>query len=84
MDNQDLQTRVKGFNGEFIPLLKKYKLVLGSEAFLTRDGRVASKPSLFDAPEPQKGQDVANPTESHPKGDEDVKDTPAGGEITEG
>lgn len=44
----ELQSRVRDFNGELIPLLKKYKLGLGASAYLTQDGRIAAKPSLLD------------------------------------
>lgn len=49
MSNQDdIAVRVKGFNGELIPLLGKYKLGLGAQALILPDGRLAAKPSLFD------------------------------------
>ncbi len=44
----DLQNRVKGFNEEFIPLLKKYEVGLGASAFLLPDGRIAARPQMFD------------------------------------
>ena len=49
MSNQDdLKTRVKGFNEELIPLLGKYKLGLGAQAVILPDGRLAAKPNIFD------------------------------------
>ena len=45
---EDLNSRVRGFNEEMIPLLKKYRLGLGATASLTPDGRVIAKASLFD------------------------------------
>jgi hypothetical protein len=44
----DLEARVKGFNEELMPLLGKYKLGLGGQAFLTTDGRIAARPFIFD------------------------------------
>lgn len=46
--SNDLETRVKGFNEELIPLLGKYKLGLGAQALILPDGRLAAKPHLFD------------------------------------
>lgn len=46
--DKDLQGRVKGFNEDFIPLLKKWELGLGASAFLMPDGRIAARPQMFD------------------------------------
>lgn len=51
---QDLDRRIKGFNEELSPLLGKYNLSLGSIAFVTPDGRIASQPHLFDADQVKK------------------------------
>lgn len=45
---EDLKVRTEAFNGELVPLLGKYKIGLGGEAFITRDGRVLARPVLFD------------------------------------
>ena len=47
-EKADLDRRVKAFNAEMIPLLKKYKLGFGSTAGLTSDGRIQSQPIIFD------------------------------------
>lgn len=44
----ELNTRVKAFNEELIPLLGKHKLGLGAVAFITTDGRVGARPNVFD------------------------------------
>jgi len=43
----DLEVRVKSFNGDLIPLLKKWELGLGASAFLLPDGRIAARPQVF-------------------------------------
>lgn len=50
----DLNVRIQNFNAELIPLLGKYKLGLGSQAMLSPDGRIVSRPALVDdsAPKP--------------------------------
>lgn len=45
---EDLERRVKGFNAELLPLLKKWELGLGASAFLLPDGRVGARPQLFN------------------------------------
>lgn len=40
---EDLNARVKAFNEEFMSLCKKYKLIPGSQAGLSPDGRVVSQ-----------------------------------------
>lgn len=52
----DLQKRVEAFNGELIPLLGKYEVGLGATAFVTPDGRIGARPTLFNAP-PEKPAD---------------------------
>lgn len=49
VEEADLDERIKGFNSEVGPLLGKYELGLGAEAFFTSDGRVTSKPVLVSA-----------------------------------
>jgi hypothetical protein len=44
----ELETRVKAFNADLIPLLGKYKLGLGAIAFIANDGRVLARPQVFD------------------------------------
>ena len=44
----DLDERVKGFNKELTPLLKKYKLGIGGNPFITKDGRIVGRPTVFD------------------------------------
>lgn len=63
----DLQTRVKGFNEDFIPLLKKWELGLGASAFLLPDGRIAARPQMFDDKKYDQGTaEVAAPVEPAP------------------
>lgn len=81
--NKDLEKRVKGFNEKLIPLLSEYKLALGSEAFLTKEGRIASKPALFDNPEPQKGGDIDTNPNIAPKGDSEAGESKPGEEKVE-
>lgn len=57
-----VEWRVKQFNAEFIPLLRRYSFDMGSQVFFTEDGRIASKPLLVDV---LKGATpVATPAES--------------------
>jgi hypothetical protein len=44
----EFQGRVKEFNAEMMPLLKKYRLGIGASAFLMPDGRVGAGPRLYD------------------------------------
>ena len=50
----ELNTRIKGFNEEILPLLKKYKLGLGAQPVLvlSKDAAlgyvISSKPIVFD------------------------------------
>lgn len=53
----DLQKRVEAFNGELIPLLGKYEVGLGATAFITPDGRIGARPTLFNAP-PEKAKEA--------------------------
>lgn len=46
--NAEIQARVKGFNEELMPLLKKYRLALGGIPVLTSDGRIVAKPAVLD------------------------------------
>lgn len=46
----ELNARVKGFNEEVLPLLKKYGLRLGATPGLTPDGRIGAIPQVFDDP----------------------------------
>lgn len=48
-DVAELQARVEEFNKELIPLLGKYELGLGASAFVQPDGRIGSRPIMFDA-----------------------------------
>ena len=52
----DLQERVDNFNQEVIPLLTKYKLGLGAQAFITGEGQVAARPTIVDATEMMKSE----------------------------
>ena len=47
-ERKDLEARVKGFNGELILLLGKYKMALTARSFLTPDGRIAAGPHIVD------------------------------------
>ena len=46
-EQEQLEKDVKAFNAELIPLLGKYNLGLGGQAFLTPDGRTAARPMIF-------------------------------------
>lgn len=46
IDNSDLEERLKGFTDELAPLFGKYELGLASEASLTKDGKITSRPVL--------------------------------------
>lgn len=48
-----LQLRVQGFQGELIPLLGKYKVGLGAQAYIVSDGRIAARPIIFDDSKPK-------------------------------
>ncbi len=54
LDAAQLQKDVEGFNAELIPLLGKYNVGLGATAFITPDGRIGGRPTLFRAPAPEK------------------------------
>lgn len=47
--SKELESRIKSFNDELLPLLGKYELGLGASAALTPQGTVAARPILFDA-----------------------------------
>ena len=47
------------FNLELQALLKKYDRVLGTQAFLTPDGRISSKPVFVDAAKMRSAQTEA-------------------------
>lgn len=79
----DLKVRVKALNDKLIPLLAEFNLALGSQAFLTKDGRIASKPSLFDN-QPQKGGDIASSEPKTGTGQEAEKKVENKSDITEG
>lgn len=63
----DLENRVKGFNGDLIPLLKKWELGLGGTAFLLPDGRIAARPQVFD--DRRREETPTLPTSAEPKKD---------------
>ena len=44
----EFQGRVKEFNAELMPILKKYHLGIGASAFLMPDGRIGAGPRLYD------------------------------------
>lgn len=65
---KDLQKRVEGFNSELIPLLGKYELGLGAQAFITPQGIVAARPQLFDDPKkPAEAPKEGTPPAEQPK-----------------
>lgn len=49
-----LQKDVEDFNAELIPLLGKYNVGLGAATFITPDGRIGARPTLFRAPPAEK------------------------------
>lgn len=67
--DKDLQARVKGFNEDFIPLLKKWELGLGASAFLLPDGRIAARPQMFDDKKYDEGAPVEAPVAPAPSGE---------------
>lgn len=67
----DLETRVKAFNSDLIPLLGKYKLGLGAVPFFTNDGRVFARPQVFDdsvKAETEKGSQESNASDTKDPG----------------
>lgn len=44
----EFQGRIKDFNAEIMPILKKYHLGIGASAFLMPDGRIGAGPRLYD------------------------------------
>ncbi len=54
---EDLQKRVKSFNADLIELLAKYNLALGAIPFVTKDGRIAANPHVFDGDQVKAGQE---------------------------
>jgi hypothetical protein len=47
---EKLQKDVEGFNAKLIPILGEFNLGLGASAFLTPDGKIGARPTLFRAP----------------------------------
>lgn len=54
-----LQKDVEAFNGELIPLLGKYNVGLGATAFISPDGRIGARPTLFRPTAEEKKADAA-------------------------
>lgn len=54
-----LQKDVEAFNGELIPLLGKYNVGLGATAFISPDGRIGARPTLFRPAAEEKKADPA-------------------------
>lgn len=54
----DLKKRVKKFQGELLPLLKKYELDIGAVAFLLPDGRVGARPQFIDTSKVEKKDEI--------------------------
>jgi len=50
-ETEELQKRVESLNADLVPLLGKYKLGLGAQAFLMPDGRVGARAVFMDATE---------------------------------
>lgn len=46
--DEDLRKRVESFNADLIPLLGNYKVGLGAQVFVTTDGRIGARPTVFD------------------------------------
>lgn len=62
IDAEQLQKDVEGFNAELIPLLGKFNVGLGATAFITPDGRIGARPTLFRAPKQEaKKEEPAEP-----------------------
>ncbi|TSA58165.1 hypothetical protein D4R42_00190 [bacterium] len=60
MDKQiEFQNRIKKFNDELIPLLKKYRLGLGAQPVIRPDGGISANPITFD--------DIPKPNTPDPK-----------------
>lgn len=55
-----LQKDVEDFNAELIPLLGKYQVGLGAATFITPDGRIGARPTLFRAPTPPPAKPEGN------------------------
>ena len=48
VEESDVENRTNNLNKELVPLLRKYQLKLGATPFLTKDGRIAAIPQVFD------------------------------------
>lgn len=44
----DIMKRAQAFNEKLLPLLDEYKIGLGAQVFITPDGRLGARPTLFD------------------------------------
>lgn len=70
IEEEKLQKDVEGFNAKLIPILGEFNLGLGATAFITPDGKIGARPTLFRAakPAPEKEpvpeQQAAAPTAS--------------------
>ncbi len=67
LEAEQLQKDVESFNGELIPLLGKYNVGLGATAFITPDGKIGARPTLFRAPTAEKKPEVDKPAEATPE-----------------
>ncbi len=81
IDAEQLQKDVEGFNAELIPLLGKFNVGLGATAFITPDGRIGARPTLFRAPAaPAKAPADAATDTAAPATPAPVDAPPVGGE----
>jgi len=64
LDAEQLQKDVEGFNAKLIPLLGEFNVGLGATAFITPDGRIGARPTLFRAPAQEKKPEPAAPASS--------------------
>lgn len=56
VEQDNLQKDIENFNGELIPLLGKYSVGLGATAFISPDGRIGARPTLFRPTSSEKKQ----------------------------
>jgi len=45
---ESIPAREKAFNAELMPILKRYNFTFGSQAMLSPDGRIMSRPLVMD------------------------------------
>jgi hypothetical protein len=58
-EEADFQERIEGFRKEMLPILGKYEVGIGAQAFILPDGRVGANPIFFsDRKKPQEAKEA--------------------------